>query len=155
VESSNVFHECNITAGEIQIDGGKGKREIADYVLVYKDNNFGGGKCQKQVAGSFLCKSDANHKRAPEYFSLKPLLFLVGVRGFEPPTTRPPDVYSNRAELHPELLRIAKVASSSKLCKSLSQVFFLNTILTLSLQSPAPWDRTETPQPASAGEELQ
>ena len=26
---------------------------------------------------------------------------LVGVRGFEPPTTRPPDVYSNRAELHP------------------------------------------------------
>lgn len=29
---------------------------------------------------------------------------FVGVRGFEPPTTRPPDVYSNRAELHPERL---------------------------------------------------
>ena len=25
----------------------------------------------------------------------------VGVTGFEPATTRPPDVYSNRAELHP------------------------------------------------------
>ena len=28
----------------------------------------------------------------------------VGVTGFEPATTRPPDAYSNRAELHPELL---------------------------------------------------
>ena len=27
---------------------------------------------------------------------------LVGMTGFEPATTRPPDVYSNRAELHPE-----------------------------------------------------
>ena len=26
-----------------------------------------------------------------------------GVTGFEPATTRPPDAYSNRAELHPEL----------------------------------------------------
>ncbi len=28
--------------------------------------------------------------------------FQVGVRGFEPPASRPPDVRSNRAELHPE-----------------------------------------------------
>ena len=28
---------------------------------------------------------------------------LVGVTGFEPATSRPPDVYSNRTELHPEL----------------------------------------------------
>ena len=28
---------------------------------------------------------------------------IVGVTGFEPATTRPPDAYSNRAELHPEL----------------------------------------------------
>ena len=27
--------------------------------------------------------------------------FSVGVTGFEPATTRPPDAYSNRAELHP------------------------------------------------------
>ena len=30
------------------------------------------------------------------------LLNFVGMTGFEPATTRPPDVYSNRAELHPE-----------------------------------------------------
>lgn len=29
--------------------------------------------------------------------------FQVGVTGFEPATTRPPDVYSNRAELHPAI----------------------------------------------------
>ncbi|GEM_PF-5927750 len=28
---------------------------------------------------------------------------IVGVRRFELPTTRPPDAYSNRAELHPAL----------------------------------------------------
>ena len=28
-------------------------------------------------------------------------LNIVGMTGFEPATTRPPDVYSNRAELHP------------------------------------------------------
>ena len=28
--------------------------------------------------------------------------YSVGVTGFEPATTRPPDAYSNRAELHPE-----------------------------------------------------
>ena len=27
---------------------------------------------------------------------------LVGVTGFEPATTRPPDVYSNRTELRPD-----------------------------------------------------
>ena len=31
-----------------------------------------------------------------------PALYSVGVTGFEPATTRPPDAYSNRAELHPE-----------------------------------------------------
>ncbi len=29
-------------------------------------------------------------------------LHLVGVAGFEPAATRPPDVYSNRTELHPD-----------------------------------------------------
>ena len=28
--------------------------------------------------------------------------YLVGVTGLEPATSRPPDVYSNRTELHPE-----------------------------------------------------
>ena len=33
----------------------------------------------------------------------------VGMTGFEPATTRPPDAYSNRAELHPALFSFAKV----------------------------------------------
>lgn len=37
----------------------------------------------------------------------------VGVTGFEPATTRPPDAYSNRAELHPEL-RVQKYMLSEK-----------------------------------------
>ena len=35
--------------------------------------------------------------------NLTPSFSPVGVTGFEPATTRPPDAYSNRAELHPEL----------------------------------------------------
>ena len=33
VEGSKVLREYNITAGKIQTGGGRGKREIADYVL--------------------------------------------------------------------------------------------------------------------------
>ena len=36
VEGSKVLREYNITAGVIQTGGGRGKREIADYVPVYK-----------------------------------------------------------------------------------------------------------------------
>ncbi|MBP9210864.1 MAG: DEAD/DEAH box helicase family protein [Saprospiraceae bacterium] len=36
VEGSKVLREYNITAGKIQTGGGRGKREIADYLLVYK-----------------------------------------------------------------------------------------------------------------------
>lgn len=36
VEGSKVLREYNITEGKIQTGGGKGKKEIADYVLVYK-----------------------------------------------------------------------------------------------------------------------
>ena len=32
----------------------------------------------------------------------------VGVTGFEPATTRPPDAYSNRAELHPDGVLVVK-----------------------------------------------
>ena len=41
--------------------------------------------------------------------NLTPSFLPVGVTGFEPATTRPPDAYSNRAELHPEL-RVQKYA---------------------------------------------
>ena len=37
VEGSKVLREHQITAGKIQTGGGRGRREIADYVLVYKD----------------------------------------------------------------------------------------------------------------------
>ena len=40
VEGSKVLREYNITAGKIQTGGGRGKREIADYVLVYKGIKF-------------------------------------------------------------------------------------------------------------------
>ncbi|MCC5814801.1 MAG: DEAD/DEAH box helicase family protein [Leptospira sp.] len=36
VEGSKVLREYHITEGKIQIGGGRGKKEIADYVLVYK-----------------------------------------------------------------------------------------------------------------------
>ncbi len=36
VEGSKVLREYHITAGKIQSGGGRGKKEIADYVLVYK-----------------------------------------------------------------------------------------------------------------------
>lgn len=36
VEGSKVLREYNITAGKIHSGGGRGKKEIADYVLVYK-----------------------------------------------------------------------------------------------------------------------
>ena len=29
---------------------------------------------------------------------------VVGMRGFEPPISRPPDAHFNRTKLHPELL---------------------------------------------------
>ena len=37
------------------------------------------------------------------------MFLFVGMTGFEPATTRPPDAYSNRAELHPALFSCAKV----------------------------------------------
>lgn len=36
VEGSRVLREYNITAGKIQTGGGRGKKDVADYVLVYK-----------------------------------------------------------------------------------------------------------------------
>ena len=33
------------------------------------------------------------------------MAMCVGVTGFEPATTRPPDVYSNRTELRPDSCR--------------------------------------------------
>ena len=43
-------------------------------------------------------------------------LVKVGVTGFEPATSRPPDVYSNRTELHPAFA-CAKTAAASAICR--------------------------------------
>ena len=48
---------------------------------------------------SYLHRCGHSIKKAAE--SLCGLFYSVGMTGFEPATTRPPDVYSNRAELHP------------------------------------------------------
>ena len=41
-----------------------------------------------------ITKGIDNHQIINAFYS-------VGMTGFEPATTRPPDAYSNRAELHP------------------------------------------------------
>ena len=51
---------------------------------------------------SFRIVVDEKEKRS-QVNDLTPSFSPVGVTGFEPATTRPPDAYSNRAELHPEL----------------------------------------------------
>ena len=52
-----------------------------------------------------LCHSRVIFKiQRGQTISLTSSLSAVGVRRFERPTTRPPDAYSNRAELHPEIL---------------------------------------------------
>ncbi len=47
---------------------------------------------------------DSKQKKKPRYSFEYQGFRLVGMTRFELATTRPPDVYSNRAELHPELV---------------------------------------------------
>ena len=44
-----------------------------------------------------VCTKRKKHRQSRDY----QCFLSVGVTGFEPATTRPPDAYSNRAELHP------------------------------------------------------
>ena len=60
--------------------------------------------------------------REASHISVKPLLEEVGMTGFEPATTRPPDEYSNRAELHPECSWITTWALSLLRCKDKEKV---------------------------------
>ena len=53
----------------------------------------------------FTHRCPNNKKKIAEQMFCYLLLNFVGVTRFELATTRPPDVYSNRAELHPELCR--------------------------------------------------
>ena len=47
----------------------------------------------------------------------------VGMTGFEPATTRPPDAYSNRAELHPALFCVAKLCIFCQQTKYVDKIF--------------------------------
>ena len=49
----------------------------------------------------------------------------VGVTGFEPATTRPPDAYSNRAELHPVAFRSANIVYFSQTGTFLQDFFLI------------------------------
>ena len=59
--------------------------------------------------------------------------YCVGMTGFEPATSRPPDVYSNRTELHPELCE----------CKSTRLFWILQMFAQLFLNSPWFRDRSQ------------
>ena len=56
----------------------------------------------RNLLGEGVEKGVEKNKRG-KIINILPLR-LVGMTGFEPATPRPPDVYSNRAELHPELV---------------------------------------------------
>lgn len=62
VEGSKVLREYNITAGKIQTGGSRGRREIADYVLVYK-----GIKLAVIEAKSSLCEVGEGVMQAKKY----------------------------------------------------------------------------------------
>lgn len=62
VEGSKVLREHNITAGKIQTGGGRGKRDIADYILVYK-----GIKLAVVEAKSELCDVGEGVMQAKKY----------------------------------------------------------------------------------------
>ena len=64
VEGSKVLREYNITAGKIQTGGGRGKRDIADYVLVYK-----GIKLAIIEAKSDVCEVGEGVMQAKKYAS--------------------------------------------------------------------------------------
>ena len=56
-------------------------------------------RINQHVNRAFLmvCIKRKKHRQSSDY----QCFLSVGVTGFEPATTRPPDAYSNRAELHP------------------------------------------------------
>lgn len=62
VEGSKVLREHHITAGKIQTDGSRGRKEIADYILVYK-----GIKLAVIEAKSALCEVGEGVMQAKKY----------------------------------------------------------------------------------------
>ena len=63
------------------------------------------------------------------------IFLFVGMTGFEPATTRPPDAYSNRAELHPALFCDCKgtiILQTNKIyCKNILRFLFCSLFVLL------------------------
>ena len=79
---------------------------------------------EKPWEGKHAGRGSYKHiKKASIILGLPMPLYFVGMTGFEPATTRPPDAYSNRAELHPELFRSANIRTFA-LQKNEKQIFF-------------------------------
>lgn len=78
VEGSKVLREYNITAGKIQTGGGRGKREIADYVLVYK-----GIKLAVIEAKSSSCTVGEGVMQAKKYADKLKLQYTYSTNGHE------------------------------------------------------------------------
>ena len=95
-----------------------GRAEIANRQR--KDVNAAGFSARSgrkaPAAGPHPAAGTYKSTKEPGY-GLTPSCVAVGVTGFEPATTRPPDVYSNRAELHPAIAgaKVALLCETAKL----------------------------------------
>src|SRR5690554_459958 len=77
-EDSKVFREHQITDGKIQTGGGRGKRDIADYVLVYK-----GIKLAVIEAKSITCEVGEGVMQAKKYADKLQLRYAYSTNGKE------------------------------------------------------------------------
>ena len=59
-------------------------------------------------------------------------IFVVGMTGFEPATTRPPDAYSNRAELHPAHFCLQRYELFMNIQDCCPNIFIANIFIVLS-----------------------
>ena len=67
---------------------------LCRWILLFLCGDVSGGKLKNIKT--------KKHRQSSDYQCFLP----VGVTGFEPATSRPPDVYSNRTELHPALCKL-------------------------------------------------
>src|SRR5690554_1021185 len=77
-EDSKVFREHQITDGKIQTGGGRGKRDIADYVLMYK-----GIKLAVIEAKSITCEVGEGVMQAKKYADKLQLRYAYSTNGKE------------------------------------------------------------------------
>ena len=99
VRSSILERGWMLAGGGLLRDPGGGARQPTPQKPVWPEASL----------GLFLCPSPCSselgrglgHKKSPRYAQAFVVL-VVGMRGFEPPLSRPPDVRFNRTKLHPD-----------------------------------------------------